>query len=135
MKVAIVGSRGYSRLGDVSLFVTLLPHDAVIVSGGARGVDSAAESAARVRGMQTVIYKAEWARYGNSAGYKRNADIVKAADVVVAFWDGVSKGTKHTIDLAHQAEIPVLVIVNHEPEPEIQQIRTNASFDIGRGER
>ena len=41
---------------------------------------------------------ADWEKYGNAAGYIRNVKMAQAADFLVAFWDGKSKGTKHMID-------------------------------------
>lgn len=55
MKIAIVGSRDYHDLAAVWRYVESLPEDTVIVSGGARGVDAAAEMAAKSRGMETEI--------------------------------------------------------------------------------
>lgn len=103
MKVAIVGSRDYADLERVRAYVKALPADTVVISGGARGVDRVAAETARLRGLQVVEYLADWNKYGKSAGYIRNADIINAADIVFAFWDGVSKGTKHSIDLAQKA--------------------------------
>jgi predicted Rossmann fold nucleotide-binding protein DprA/Smf involved in DNA uptake len=100
MKVAIVGSREYPNLSKVRAYIQSLPIDTVIVSGGARGVDKCAEKVAKSIGLQTEIYPADWHRLGKAAGIIRNQDIVYAADKVVAFWDGESKGTKNTIDTA-----------------------------------
>lgn len=101
-KVAIVGSRDYPHKQHVIDYVQSLPPETVIISGGARGVDTWAEQAAREQGMQTIIYPAEWDKYGKSAGFRRNADIVSEADKVVAFHHNASKGTAHTINLAIQ---------------------------------
>lgn len=109
MKLAIVGSRNFSDWLAIMNYVHELPLDTVIVSGGARGVDTVAEQTAQARGMTTEIYRADWDKYGKSAGYRRNADIVAAADEVVAFWDGYSKGTAHTIELARKAGKKVTV--------------------------
>ena len=103
MRIAIVGSREFPEMDMVREFVAALPSDAVVISGGARGVDSVAEEAAGTRGLETVIFPAEWDRHGKKAGFLRNKDIVAAADKVVAFWDGKSKGTAHTIRLAQEA--------------------------------
>jgi predicted Rossmann fold nucleotide-binding protein DprA/Smf involved in DNA uptake len=103
MRVAIVGSREYSNLNRVREFVKALPPGTVVISGGARGVDHTAATAARIRGLEVVEYLAEWEHYGQRAGFMRNADIVAAADRVVAFWDGQSRGTQHTIQLATNA--------------------------------
>lgn len=109
-KVAIVGSReGVSRL-RVGAYVCSLPKDTIIVSGGARGVDQAAEFYAKHAGLEIIVFPAEWDKYGKRAGFVRNKLIVDAADRIVAFWDGASKGTKHTIDLALKQGKPVEVI-------------------------
>lgn len=100
MKLAIVGSRTYPDLDAVYNYVASLPDDTIIISGGARGVDRTAESAAREFGLQVDIHPAQWGKYGKSAGYRRNADIVNACDELVAFWDGESKGTLHSIHTA-----------------------------------
>lgn len=100
MKVAIVGSRDFMFPEMVISYIRTLPKDTIIVSGGARGVDTWAEKTAKELGMQTEIYPAQWDKFGLSAGIIRNNDIVKAADKVVAFWNGRSKGTLHTIKLA-----------------------------------
>jgi len=47
-------------------------------------------------------HKPDWAKYGKSAGIRRNELIVNDADVVFAFWDGKSKGTAHNIKLAQK---------------------------------
>ena len=102
-RVAIVGSRTGIKQQQVVDFVNSLPEGTIVVSGGARGVDKWAEEAARVRGLEVDIYPADWNRLGKKAGMIRNRDIVKNADEVVAFWDGKSRGTKNTMELAEQA--------------------------------
>lgn len=109
MKLAIVGSRTYSDLQAVTDYVNGLTADTVLVSGGAAGVDRTAQRAAEKRGMDTKVFIPHWAKYGKSAGMRRNADIVAAADEVVAFWDGHSKGTANTIELARKAGKKVTV--------------------------
>ena len=106
MKIAIVGSRNWTDEQAVIDYVNkLAPHDTVI-SGGARGVDTFAEHAARRRGLEFKCFPANRARSGTSAGFRRNAEIVAAADRIVAFWAG-SLGTAHTIRLAQEAKKPV----------------------------
>ena len=109
-KVAIVGSRDYPRLDRVREYVTGLPAETVVVSGGARGVDRTAQRAAEERGLSIQVWPALWDAHGKRAGYLRNRLIVETADRIVAFWDGQSKGTKHTIDLAIAAGKPVEVL-------------------------
>ena len=47
---------------------------------------------------------ADWERYGRGAGMIRNKQIIADADVVIAFWDGASKGTKNSVELARKAK-------------------------------
>lgn len=108
MKIAIVGSRNYPDLKEVAKYVEEQLQDGdVVISGHAFGVDRAAEFAALKRGLKVEVFPADWKKYGKKAGFIRNIDIVKAADRVVAFWDGVSKGTGHTIDIATERLKPL----------------------------
>lgn len=110
MKVAIVGSREYHDLAAVWRYVESLPEDTVIVSGGARGVDAAAEMAAKSLGMETEIFKPEYDKYApRIAPLMRNRQIVLACDELVAFWDGTSRGTRNTIELARGCAKPVQI--------------------------
>jgi hypothetical protein len=108
-KIAIVGSRGYGNELQVRLYVQSLPKDVIVVSGGARGVDSWAVDEAKKCGLETQVFKADWSQ-GRGAGFARNSDIVKASDEVVAFWDGLSSGTQDTIWKARVVGKPVTVI-------------------------
>jgi hypothetical protein len=111
MKVAIVGSRDFPKMSLVREWMEKnLVNGDIVISGGARGVDSMAEAVARQMKLATIIFKADWDTLGKRAGYLRNIDIVKEADKVVAFWDGTSKGTLSTIELANAAKKPCEVI-------------------------
>jgi len=103
MRIAIVGSREYSPLSDVIDYVRSLPDDTVIITGGAKGVDQAAEAEARARGLEVVVHLADWAKYGKPAGMIRNRTVVDDCDRLTAFWDQVSPGTKGVIAMAAKA--------------------------------
>lgn len=116
MKLAIVGSRSFS---DYDLLVETLKshyltqsgwHFTEIVSGGAKGADSLAAEFARVNGIKLTEFLPDWDKFGKSAGFKRNAQIVDYADEVLAFSVDNSKGTGHSIELAKRQEKPVKVI-------------------------
>lgn len=130
MKVAIVGSRppggllpgqhptpeyieawkAYHRLIDmVRAYVATLEPGTIVVSGGAKGVDQEAARAAKARGLNIQIHYPNWEQ-GRGAGFARNRAIVHAADVVTAFWDGSSRGTRHTIGVAHEMSKPIIVV-------------------------
>jgi len=99
MKLAVVGSRTFNNYKLVSETLSGLTVSE-IVSGGAKGADRVAERYALDHNIPTKIYLPDWKGLGKAAGFIRNKLIIDHADKVVAFWDGVSKGTKHSIDLA-----------------------------------
>lgn len=109
-RVAVVGSRDFGDWNAVRAFIRTLPAGTTVVSGAARGVDSVAAECARACKLAVLEFPADWVEYGRSAGFRRNQQIVDAADRVVAFWDGQSKGTAHTIELAKKAGKPVEII-------------------------
>ena len=109
--IAIVGSRDYPDWTHVTRYVDKLPWATVVISGGARGVDTVAVRYAAQRSLMTEVYKAYWNLHGKAAGMIRNQKIVDAADKVVAFWDGKSRGTADTIAKARKAGKPCEVYV------------------------
>jgi hypothetical protein len=99
MKLAIIGSRDFN---DYELLSATLDNYSIdlIVSGGANGADTLAERYASLHQIETLIFKPDYKRYHRGAPLKRNLEIVDASDIVIAFWDGKSRGTKHAIDYA-----------------------------------
>ncbi len=114
MNVGIVGSRNFSNLEYVEDFILQLhianPIDLTIISGNAPGVDKTAENYAHKNGIPVLSLPANWDEYGRRAGYLRNIKIVDNSDLVVAFWDGKSKGTQHSINLARQKGKKLIII-------------------------
>jgi hypothetical protein len=117
-RIVVVGSREYPNLDEVRQFVFEQERDAVIISGGAFGVDTEAINAARHYRMPYEVYPARWSQHGRSAGAIRNREMVDGADEVVAFWDGKSRGTKITIDYAQAQGKPVRVIQRDNRSPD-----------------
>lgn len=106
MRVAVIGSRGLS----VDNLEEYLPENTTeIVSGGAKGVDTCAREYALYHGLKLTEYLPEYERYGRAAPLKRNITIIENADLVLAFWDGISRGTKSVIDNCKKRNIPVAV--------------------------
>lgn len=66
-----------------------------IISGGASGVDTCAETYCTENSIPFKVYKADWDFYGKSAGPIRNSLMAKDADHLILFWDGKSKGSKN----------------------------------------
>lgn len=108
MKVAVIGSRGL-LVDDLEKY---LPDDTTeIISGGAKGADASAREYALRHGLKLTEYLPEYARYGRAAPLKRNITIIEHADLVLAFWDGTSRGTNYVIDNCKKRKIPVRVYV------------------------
>ena len=107
MKLIVAGGRDfkdYKRLCKIldNLLQNTKKEDIQIVCGGARGADDLGRDYGEDRDIDVKIFEADWDKYGRSAGYKRNVEMAKYSTHCVLFWDGVSKGTKHMLDLAKQ---------------------------------
>lgn len=112
MNLGIVGSRDfndYIKLKTEILKLYPIEQIKCIVSGGANGADKLGERFADEYNLDKKIFYPDWNKYGKRAGFIRNKDIVENSDKLIAFWDGVSKGTKLTIDLAKE-KIDIIVI-------------------------
>lgn len=115
MKVIIAGGRDFTKMGflecklDSFLHTTGGHEDITIVSGAAKGADTLAIQAAESRGLAVMKVIPNWAGYGKSAGYIRNAQMADIADALIAFWNGESRGTKHMIDTALKKGLEVHV--------------------------
>jgi len=117
--VGIVGARDFSGLNLVNLAVGILPGDAVVLSGGARGVDSIAIQAAKGRGLNTIEYLPDlsgtlYRHEMTEAYYARNQKIVDASDIIIAFTDKTAGGTWDTIKRARRAGVRVEIIRSDE---------------------
>ena len=89
--------------------------DVEFVSGTARGGDALGENFADAYGYNVIQFKPDWKTYGRAAGPIRNqamVDYIEESDnpVVIAFWDGQSKGTRSTIKYAQSKHIPVRIV-------------------------
>lgn len=107
MRVAIIGSRNI-RVANLGQY---LPEGTTeIISGGAKGVDTCAREYAIAHGIRLTEFLPDYKRYGRGAPLKRNYSIVENAELVLAFWDGISRGTKHAMEYADKQGVPVRVI-------------------------
>lgn len=123
LRVIIAGSRefnDYELLKKSAIEIitkkTMLPDLTRIVSGGARGADTLGERFANEMGLEITRFIPDWDGLGKRAGYVRNAEMAKFAveddndGMLIAFWDGQSRGTKHMIDLANKYKLEVHVV-------------------------
>lgn len=116
----VVGSRGISNYTFVASILDEIlskvreSYTIEIVSGGARGVDSLAERYASENDYSMKVFPANWDKHGKSAGYIRNDEMFQYISKtnrcgVVAFWDGESKGTQHSIHLAEKYHVNMIL--------------------------
>ena len=89
--------------------------ETIIVTGCCRGADALGEHYAKEHGIPVKRFPADWLQYGKAAGPIRNREMAEYASegegVLVAFWDGKSRGTKNMIDMAFKYGLDVHVIM------------------------
>ena len=108
MKLLIAGSRKIEDF-DISKYVT--NEVDIILSGGAKGIDTIAEEFADKNKLSKIILRPKYNIYGKAAPIKRNEELIKMADKVLVVWDGVSKGTKYTIDYTKKLNKDIEVVI------------------------
>lgn len=113
MRVLVCGGRDFS---DTLTAYSLLDkyHKEyqfdVVIEGDARGADRIAGFWARRNKLDNLKFPAEWDKYGKSAGYIRNKQMLDEGkpDLVIAFPGG--RGTENMIKLAKEAGVEVIEV-------------------------
>ena len=108
MKLLVVGSRDIT---DFDLKPHLPRKLSLIISGGAKGIDTLAERYADEHGISKLILRPQYEKYGRAAPLKRNEQMVDLCDSVLVIWDGQSKGSQYTISYAKKAKKEIQVIL------------------------
>lgn len=120
MRVIVTGSRtlaeSYSVLialdSLVGLTVIMGQHLTVVHGACPQGADRHVADWCRTANPQYVTeekHPADWRLFGRSAGPVRNREMAQmGADLVLAFWDGKSSGTRGMIEQAVIKGIPVI---------------------------
>lgn len=113
MKLAIIGSRSFSNSAYAFQVLDQVLLDAghieCVISGGARGADTIGIDWAVLKGIPYTVHLPMWDIYGRRAGFIRNHNIIRDCDTLVAFWDGKSAGTRHSIDIAKNMSKTVII--------------------------
>lgn len=111
MRVLVCGDRDWTGHQAMWDFIGTLSLEDVVIEGGARGADQLAGKYARARGIEVVVFPAQWGKYGKAAGTIRNQQMLDEGkpDRVVYFHDDLaaSKGTRDMVNRATRAGITV----------------------------
>ena len=124
MKVIIAGGRDFTNATVMAIVLNNLQdvdhvieiEDLTLICGMARGADLTAYKLFKEVGLPVEMYPADWDQYGKQAGFIRNTQMAGVADMLIAFWDGQSRGTAHMIDTARKHNLNVLVF-DYEGNP------------------
>jgi hypothetical protein len=121
MKLIIVGSHTFT---DYQFLCQTLaperPRITQVLTGGARGADQLGYRWAWKHAITHQLFRADWERFGKSAGVRRNHQMAQAGDMLIAFWDGQSTGTAHMVQCMRQLGKPVVVIRVDGPAKETE---------------
>ena len=111
MRVLVCGSRGWNRPDLVGRRLAQLPERTTIIHGKCpKGADLHAALHLRTLGFQEIACPADWKRHGHDAGRIRNGEMLDLEpELVIAFWDGASPGTRDMIDQARRRGVEVEV--------------------------
>lgn len=110
MRTIIAGSRSITEIHHVADAVRLSGFTiTVLISGGARGVDSLGEQLATQAGTPIERFIPDWKTQGKKAGYLRNTQMAEHAEQLIAIHDGLSRGTAHMIAEAKRLGLKVFV--------------------------
>lgn len=110
-RVIVAGSRNITDYAWVDRVLSKnLTESAVIVSGGAKGVDMMGERWAKENRRRCIRFPctdAEWNRWGKPAGMVRNKLMGTFGTALIAFWDGHSPGTQGMITFGKEQGLVV----------------------------
>ena len=128
----MAGGRDYIWTRDDDAFADALDAEytfATVFTGGAKGLDTAADDWARRRGLNRIIVPANWTRWGKGAGPIRNGQglwimqtlaracaSAPAVSCLVALWPG-GTGTADMRRKAHKAGVHVIERTTGEVQP------------------
>jgi hypothetical protein len=126
--VAIIGSRSYTDKESMWAYLDSKKHYIeMVISGNAKGADQLGQQWALERGIPVLIYPAKWyddeGNYDRGAGFKRNHLIIKSCEWCIAYWDGVSTGTKNSLEWAEKLGKKIKVIHFTPPPPKPKEKR------------
>lgn len=120
IRIIIAGGRDFSNYSLLKQSVDTIVknfhnENLTIISGTARGADTLGEQYAEEQHLSIRRFPADWDTYGKNAGPIRNAQMATYASegakgILIAFWDGKSKGTKNMINEASNKGLIIKIV-------------------------
>lgn len=114
MKLGIVGSRnpGLNYKEWEALLLQKINPDKVelVISGGAVGIDTYAKLFSSRHHKPYMEFAPDYKKYGKFATLRRNTQIVKEANTVIAFPSADSRGTFHSIREAERLHRRLIIV-------------------------
>lgn len=110
IRLAVIGSRTFANMRLLeAILAEYLGMAILFISGGADGADKMGARWARKHGIESTIFEPDHKRYRHPY-HHRNRLIAEACDLLVAFWDGRSSGTRYTIEYARRIGKTVRIV-------------------------
>jgi len=114
MNIIIAGSRTLANCSIVKDTVNRLLEElkievTCVFSGCTKGPDNFGKAWAEEKNIPVKEFPADWKAYGRDAGKIRNLEMLEEADILIAFWDRSSRGTRHIIANAFKKEKRVII--------------------------
>lgn len=119
MRIIIAGGRDFNNYELLKnkcngIIKFLNPDNIEIISGAAKGADSLGAQYAKENNYKLISMPANWNLFGKQAGYLRNIEMAKKAiendGVLILFWDKISRGSKHMLDVARGYNMKIFII-------------------------
>lgn len=112
MKVIIAGGRDFDNYNQLREKCDEIINSSLteIISGCAKGADTLGERYAKERGYNLKLFPADWKTHGRKAGPIRNKQMADYGEMLIAFWDGKSSGTKNMIENAKKLNLKVHIV-------------------------
>jgi len=111
MKIGFTGSRNITKLNEEMLLeLNKLKIENTIIHGGAIGADTLIKEYCNLNGIRQEIIRP--INPSSKIDYLfRNIEIITRSDLIIAFWDGESRGTKFVIDYAKARGKEIKIII------------------------
>src|SRR5713101_10125685 len=111
MQLIIAGSRMFTNYQHLCQVLAPDRHRFTqVLTGGARGAEQLGSRWAWKHTVKHQLCRAEWERFGKTAGVRRNHQLAQAGDVLVVFGDGQAPGTAHLMQCMQELGKPVVLV-------------------------